>query len=515
VQRELTKKELTDLARQRGIKGYSAMTKAQLESALGVDSLEFKAEIAKEPTDKPKKPTKAAPKAEESAKKPVAKATAKKTTEKPSDKSKTAKAPPEKPTVKAESKSATKATTKVSAKSPAPVVEKVVKAAEPKADETKVAPAKEEAIAPAKPKSVLVPAEALATAEPEVEETTAESTETTDATELVPTKPKAPPLKKTWTNHELLIDEGLEPLPPTYPTDKIVILTRDPLWIHAYWELTAATVDRAKSQGGQRLTMRVHDVTDILFNGANAHYTFDVAMPFDFQRMWYLNVPTDGRTYLAEIGYLSHDGRFFSLAMSNPTAVPIGRVSPIVADRFATIEVKAPVEESYEPVRDLPRTPAPVPEMTVEEPTYQPTSVGSQPELGERMATESLRGISFWSADIPKFGDYMNAGPMSSAALSLWSRSSAEFNRPPQRPEKKKDFWLVADCELIVYGATDPDAKVTLRGQDIRLRPDGTFSMRFVFPDGLHPIPIHAVNADGDMERAITITVSRDTQVLG
>jgi hypothetical protein len=37
---------------------------------------------------------------------------------------------------------------------------------------------------------------------------------------------------------------------------------------------------------------------------------------------------------------------------------------------------------------------------------------------------------------------------------------------PPIRP---RDFWLVADAELIVYGATEPSANLTIGGRPIKL----------------------------------------------
>ena len=103
------------------------------------------------------------------------------------------------------------------------------------------------------------------------------------------------------------------------------------------------------------------------------------------------------------------------------------------------------------------------------------------------------------------------SGPISSHAVSSWgfAPGASEELQPGPKP---KDFWLVADAELIVYGATEPDAKVTFRGEKIQLRPDGTFSFRFYLPDGVHPIPIRALNADEDDERMITITVSRNTE---
>ncbi|NET31209.1 MAG: DUF4912 domain-containing protein [Cyanothece sp. SIO1E1] len=79
---------------------------------------------------------------------------------------------------------------------------------------------------------------------------------------------------------------------------------------------------------------------------------------------------------------------------------------------------------------------------------------------------------------------------------------------PPIRPRK---FWLVADAELIVYGATEPDATVTIGGQPIKLNPDGTFRFQMSFQDGLIDYPILAVAADGEQNRAIHMKFNRET----
>ena len=79
---------------------------------------------------------------------------------------------------------------------------------------------------------------------------------------------------------------------------------------------------------------------------------------------------------------------------------------------------------------------------------------------------------------------------------------------PPIRPRK---FWLVADAELIVYGATEPDATVTIGGQPIKLNPDGTFRFRMLFPDGCIDYPIMAVAADGEQTRSIHMKFDRET----
>ena len=70
------------------------------------------------------------------------------------------------------------------------------------------------------------------------------------------------------------------------------------------------------------------------------------------------------------------------------------------------------------------------------------------------------------------------------------------------------------DAELIVYGATEPNAKVSLQGEPVKLRPDGTFTMRFSLPDSRQIIPAVAASADGVEERTIVLAVERNTKHL-
>ena len=78
----------------------------------------------------------------------------------------------------------------------------------------------------------------------------------------------------------------------------------------------------------------------------------------------------------------------------------------------------------------------------------------------------------------------------------------------------ERKFWFQLDAELIVYGATDPKARVTLQGEPVKLRSDGTFTMRFSLPDSRQIIPAHAVSADGIEERTIILAVERNTKQL-
>ncbi len=71
----------------------------------------------------------------------------------------------------------------------------------------------------------------------------------------------------------------------------------------------------AKKSGFPSLIVRVYDVTDILFDGYNAHSFFDINIK-EHAGSHYFTVEGSSRNYLAETGLLTGDGSFHSLARS-------------------------------------------------------------------------------------------------------------------------------------------------------------------------------------------------------
>ena len=76
-----------------------------------------------------------------------------------------------------------------------------------------------------------------------------------------------------------------------------------------------------------------------------------------------------------------------------------------------------------------------------------------------------------------------------------------------------RSFWLVADAELIVYGATDPSAKLFIEDEEVPLANDGTFRLQVPFRDGVQNYSIKAIDKDGVDSRNITMKFERVTPV--
>lgn len=243
--------------------------------------------------------------------------------------------------------------------------------------------------------------------------------------------------------------------------DRIVLTAPDPFWLHAFWELSVQSVQRAEAALGQdwpgsKPIIRLFDVTstdttstseaplrDIVVHGGCSHWYIDVAQP--------------PRSYRADIGYLARSGRFFVLARSN---------------------------------------------------VISPPKAGASEALEENVNSSESRSTTLQDED-----------PMSQARELL----DEQFRRPMKDtpfgsgavlPGKLKKFFFDIDAELIVYGKTDPTASVTLQNEQVKLRPDGTFTMRFSLPDSRQIIPAVATSSDGMEEQTIVLAVERNTKRL-
>jgi hypothetical protein len=133
--------------------------------------------------------------------------------------------------------------------------------------------------------------------------------------------------------------------------------------------------------------------------------------------------------------------------------------------------------------------------------------------LAKIINIDAVRRVWMGSLEITELIRRKLAHEISSLGVSSFGVSS--LSSPFGGLEKAKGFWFNVNAELIIYGATEPDAKVTLGGHEIKLRPDGSFSYRFSLPDGNYDLPAVAVSADGDDARAANLKFSRATEYLG
>jgi hypothetical protein len=109
-------------------------------------------------------------------------------------------------------------------------------------------------------------------------------------------------------------------------------------------------------------------------------------------------------------------------------------------------------------------------------------------------------GPSSWS-------ELISVSSLFSAAGASWGGESFGLTQ--------REFFMHVNAEVIFYGGTHPEAKVTVAGQPIQLQPDGTFSYHFIFPDRDFEIPIVAVSPDGKETRSAVLFFRRETTRQG
>ena len=71
-----------------------------------------------------------------------------------------------------------------------------------------------------------------------------------------------------------------------------------------------------------------------------------------------------------------------------------------------------------------------------------------------------------------------------------------------------RGFWCRINTDLIIHGATEPKASVTIQGQPVAVRKDGTFSLRLALPEGAQTMKIEVTSADGRERRTVTPIVT-------
>lgn len=111
----------------------------------------------------------------------------------------------------------------------------------------------------------------------------------------------------------------------------VALVPVHPRQIHIQWHAPAAAVEELKRRLGHDLhgavlVVRVYDVTDVIFDGSNAHGFFDIDAA-GLGGGWYLDVVRNDRNLLAELGFRMPDGAFHALVRSNPCRVDRDRPS--------------------------------------------------------------------------------------------------------------------------------------------------------------------------------------------
>lgn len=333
-------------------------------------------------------------------------------------------------------------------------------------------------------------------------------------------------------------------LPKSYGTQRLFLAARDPHWLYAHWDLTDEQLRSWNARSRDRhLLLRIHEESDSAKPVQEIHLHPE-------SRHWFVPVARAGVKYVAELGCYLADESWTRVAISSATLTPPDTISADASANFATIPFELPMEKLLSLVKEAVQENVPLAQalrdVRAEEfsdlPEF-PTAEKSSPISGQRTdwsvdqeralakiinmdhvrrvwmgsleITELIRRqamqelVANAAAALPRVGESAPTSPGGAIPGGAISSPSGIEQKPG------KGFWFNVNAELIIYGATEADAKVTIAGRKIRLRPDGSFSYRFALPDGNYELPIVAVSADQTDGRAAELAFSRTTEVRG
>lgn len=321
-----------------------------------------------------------------------------------------------------------------------------------------------------------------------------------------------------------------------------------------------------------RIVLRIYDVTYIHFNGYNANHSFDIEVG-PFAMNWYVNLWSDNTSYCVDIAAILPNGYYHLIARSNSVTTPRATISyrddliwlevkdnedqnpyvnlnfrrgrggssgygkkrlfltdeeirryyekyfflmrKVLSDRpeedfyndygghFQDVSVEH-VEVSLDDVLDEEWL-ASGEAAAGDEPRTVRIRIGASEEMTKVTRERRL------TKRIQRFGAEGVSGISGASGVGVGASENfgGASDRNVEQPAKARNFFFEIGTELIVYGRTEPDARVTLGGQEIQLRPDGTFSLRFALGDQTIPLNFLAESSNLIDKRRISTSVIR------
>jgi hypothetical protein len=314
---------------------------------------------------------------------------------------------------------------------------------------------------------------------------------------------------------QVFIEENLGHLPESYGTGRLFLTARDPQWLFAYWDLTwQQLADYRGKSSDSRVVLRV-------FEKNHATPIHEVTLHND-ARNWYIPVSKAATTYRAELGYWRHDGSFHVISQSREATTPAATISTDTTAHFVTIPVDIAFAELLNLVRvhmpegaklaealqQLQRHGAPLPFKV--DVALGPWTDEQESQLARLVTGDLMRRVNMGSLELVEWLQRRLREESSSGIFSAFSPAGASWSGMPQQ-----GFWFAVNAELIIYGATEPDATVTIDGKPVELRKDGTFTFHYTFPDGKYRLPVVAVSGKTGENRSVNLSFERQTKTQG
>ena len=249
-------------------------------------------------------------------------------------------------------------------------------------------------------------------------------------------------------------------------------MVRDAFWLHAYWEISSRAISRARAAMAEQWhtakpILRVMQSSAVNTNNAAETIERDIDVHGGVNN-WYIDVSDPPKTFRVEIGYLASTGKFFSVARSNSVTTPTTNSSNLIDHNWTDVADNCD-------------------KILAQSGAF--SKEGNDGEL-QKLFEERLRR------------------PMGSPMLTRYGMGAQMVL------ESEREFSFEVDAEMIVFGATQPDAHVTLGGKPVKIRHDGTFTIRMSMPEGRQVLPVVSCSGDGMQQQTIILAIERNTKTM-
>lgn len=233
-------------------------------------------------------------------------------------------------------------------------------------------------------------------------------------------------------------------------------------WVKLSWELSSKTLSRAESAlGAEWMRSKPIIRTFELFESDDSdkrNRALDLEISGDAES-WFVQVEKPGKRYQFVLGYLAPSGRFFTLAKSPAVTAPKPGAQGSMERTYST------------------------------SPTY---TGGKEYRVGD--------------SNVWRIGEY-NAQKTDALKLAYTSQRSLQTG-------EGTEYRFNLEAEIVVHGITQPGSGLTVHGEPVGLREDGSFSVRYSLPNGRHVIPFVSVcQYTGDHHTQI-LALERNTKEL-
>ncbi len=251
---------------------------------------------------------------------------------------------------------------------------------------------------------------------------------------------------------------------PKPVADSISLVIRDSYWLHCHWNFAERSHQQAEialgmDWAGAKLVLRLLDSTRGDHGRQAGLVVREIALPKSASG-WYLETGGPGRKLHVEVGYKTLENKFFSLAQTSGIVTPHpGSVRPN-------------------------------------------QEAGGLPIDGATALAASLGSIAM-SGEARGFLEERMRKPISSTPTAGIPGGSGTGK-----------LQLNVEVEVHVTGTTAPNARVLVRGEPVRLKPEGTFFTKLKLADGRLMLPATAVSSDGREEKTVILVIERHTRYL-